>query len=213
MNRMMLCCLIGIGLACLALACAGGQHADRPKGAEQTGKESVARAALPTERHLRSLGFADFLPGKSTVPPEVGSESTVSATRKRDGLHLFLEVFAAANDEQAEKWLKSRHEGNTIPYLPRSPSGRKIGQAVWQSQQEDGGPLRGSFDLLARDGRSIVKVQLMHRVLHDPFGNPIHQVFSVMDLRMAERLAVDILDRLTEKGYTSRPVKSAEKKR
>jgi hypothetical protein len=212
MNRVILSGLIGIGLACLALACTGGQNADRTTGKETTNEERAARAGLPTEQQLTRLGFAGFRLGKSTVAPEEGIFADLSAVRKRDGLRLFLEVFVGANDEQARKWLKSRHQ-QPVPYLRGSPSGRKIGQEVWQSQYEGGGPPRGGFELLTHDGRSIVRVQLTHTVLTDPFGNPYEPVFPVMDLRMAERMAVDILDRLTEKGYTSRPAKSVEKKR
>lgn len=58
--------------------------------------------------------------------------------------------------------------------------------------------------ILARDGRAYVAIRLIYPLAGHSGGRPVFRKFSASDLRMAENLAIGILQRLTRAGYTSR---------
>jgi hypothetical protein len=162
-------------------------------------------SALPTAEMPR--GFSSYRVSRNMAEQPNSGLIEVRAHRVRDDLYVTVQVCVMPDETAALEWAK----GITYPpggRMPRGcPSGRKIGQEVWQSRYRNGGPPRGSFGLITRDGRSVVMVDLMYTVKAVRGGAPVQRVFSREDLLMTERLALGCLNRLTQMGYTSRSVK------
>ena len=91
---------------------------------------------------------------------------------------------------------------------PRSYSGRKLAPTVWHTHSPGGGPIRGSTQLMACDGRAYVRIIAQHRISGRVNGRLAQPQFSDGDLRLIEDLATTILDRATALGYTSRSARS-----
>jgi hypothetical protein len=132
----------------------------------------------------------------------------MDAQKPKIGFSVSISLSVAESEAAARDWSLrlTRTPGGKMPV--GSPSGRKIGQEVWRSWYPKGEVPQGMFQLLARDGRSVVLVQLMYTVLQTDIHNrPLHRIFTAADLRFAENQAIACLNRLTQMGYTSRSAK------
>jgi hypothetical protein len=195
-------------LVCLLLIGAMFVCCNSTSSADQETPNSVGDTiayTLPTPAELPGFSEARI----SRLPPPQ-TVAWLFIKRNADEMRLTVEITSASTPKKTKELSRDliSPPGGIMP--EGSPSKRKIGQKVWQSRYTQGGPPRGTFTLIAWDGRSIVRVQMMHLVRRlDNSGNPLVQVFSQNDLRFAEDLALQTLERLTVAGLTSRPANTA----
>jgi len=172
--------------------------------------------ALPTKTDLP--GFAHYL---ATIQPGSTWHSSVygvSARRTADNASFTLMLHVAPTAQEAEEALRTgMAQSNPAITSPEkaftavpqgSYSGRRIGQWVFRTPGKNGRPPRGSFNLTVLDGRAMLTLWFDY-VLRDTQGKVVLPETNAADLRLAEDLVLQTLDRLTAMGLTSRPVSSA----
>jgi hypothetical protein len=202
--------VLAIAFAIAVCRCVGAQAGQNEQS--ETAKLAPAlelseyKTAIPTEAHLKARGFGTKyrLEDRHGGEPFL-KECNVKAVRARDGLEIVVAVSVSADVENAKRVLKSSMGADSIEGLPGVPSGRKLAEEVWQPQYMGGGPPRGGFRLIARDGRSWVLIRLHYPVTRkDEAGRWIEEVFPRSELLMAETFLIQTLRELTNLGYTSR---------
>lgn len=177
----------------------------------EAAEEPNIKFALPTKAELPT--FADYQTG-SRITTQTLTAQTFTAERRRDSMKLQISVGVYNSKEEAEEQSFPLTHGVNGRLKEGSPSGRKIGQQVWQSNYGADSP-RSGFILVAHDGRSNILVKLRHRVPLDKEGEPIRDKsgeivwrrFTKTDLNFAEKQAIIVLNKLTKMGYTSRSAK------
>lgn len=195
-----------LGLAALLLSMNLEPNAPTQQAMANSDPEAVK--ALPTLEDIP--GFT-----KRTVENEGLGAKSVWLTRKRDLARIRVMVYVAPTESQAQKTSRSL-TGSVINgrWLEGSLTGRSIGQEAWKPQHMKNLPTHYSTGLVARDGRSIIKIALDLDVqrdkegkpLRDKQGNWVHRSMTQADLRLIERQAALCLSKLTKMGYTSKSV-------
>lgn len=165
-----------------------------------------AQSGSTSERLLSALpsasGLAGFQNHQGRSNPKNNS-AQVTATRNSDGLMFYMDVFLAPDIDTARGWLQSMADQPTGPMPAGSPSGRKVGEEIRHSGPTGESP-RGSYRLLARDGRCVITLQLMRPPVKSKQTRRIEALpIAGADLTMAEGLLVGTISRLASMGYGS----------
>lgn len=161
---------------------------------------SAAEAALPSP---------DELPGFANGKTRSGAKGSkrVRARRNSDAAQIDITTVVASNAEEAHKLVLMAMSSNSNGLLSDAPSGRKIGEECWRSRYQPGKPPTGGFELIARDGRSVVIATITLQVDKSKSGAAIQRPLKVQDLQLVERQVVNCLSKLTATGYTSKSKK------
>lgn len=161
------------------------------------------KQALPTKEELPEFSNYQVFSGAKGKSAE--------AKRRADEARLRVSVLIASSEAEAQQWTHMTVTNSAnAGMLKSAPSGRKIGQEVWQSKYSKGQPF-GSFTLVARDGLSIVIVELMLKIDKGSRGQAMQRPIQTADLNLVENHALKCLDKLTAMGYTSRSATSRAK--
>lgn len=150
---------------------------------------------LPSPTELSGFNFL------KTKPAEYSAE--LWASRKSDGMALKMTVIAAPTLTEAQA-ICDRVTFPPRGRMPQSaPSGRKIGQQVWQSHYEGDRPTDGAFMLVTRDGTSIVVIRIAMPIGKNAKGFAVPRRFQTSHLTLAEDLAIGRLTKLKAMKLTS----------
>lgn len=169
-----------------------------------------APAELPNFYRYRATGGRILSPRPGQLPTSL---ATLDATRLDDGLTLMIQLGITATPAEAQELA---HEAINTPggLMPEgTPSGRAIAQKVWHSRYYDGGPPKGSYHLIAYDGRALVIVRISAPLTGYKNGKPVEAPLSQADLQMTEDIASACLSRIGDLGFTSKPGLTASAKR
>jgi hypothetical protein len=182
------------------LLCASG-------GSPQTPTSRPARQALQKEYDLFTTK-PGYQPGIFTPTLEMVEGGVVlsgSMVRKRDALQIRIEVGIGDTLQKAIE-MRDTFFKTCQAYPDRGwRSGRKVAQEMWESTHYR--EPSDSWYIVARDGRAFVVIRLHYPLAGHSGGRPVFRKFSASDLRMAENMAIGILQRLTQMGYTRRSAK------
>lgn len=129
-----------------------------------------------------------------------GVTAKIAGNRRSDLMHLRVQITVCPTVREAYEVAQRARETQAQPLPEGSPSGRRIGQKTWHIPYKDAP--KGSYDLIAWDGHSVVKVVMLHQVKGTQDGRPVRQAFSKEDLRLAEELVRGCLERLSRLGLT-----------
>jgi len=167
--------------------------------AQDSRAQRDGRAALPSEAEL--TGCRELRYETRKVGASVEATRTSDELRVRVAAHVLADVKGARR--VANRWV------SPLPMSPLSWSGRQIGDAVFTSNYQGGGPPRGAFTVFTRSGRAAVRVDLIHRITRGN-GKPVQPVFSEADLRWAEDVAIGCVERLKKMGYGDEQERKAQ---
>jgi hypothetical protein len=164
------------------------------------------QAALPSEAQLKARGFgAKYRVTEFHSDDPAFNESEIKAVRVRDGLEVKFVVSVSATVDGAKRYVANEIRNNPHGMLRGVPSSRKIAEEAWRPRYLKPGPPRGAFSLLARDGRSSIRVSLSYpKTRKDEMGNWVSELFPQSELMMTETFLIQTLRELTNLGYTSR---------
>lgn len=154
-----------------------------------------ALSALPSPAELSGFAIIKSKPSKYSAK--------LWASRKSDGMALKMTVIAAPTLTEAQAIC----DRLTFPpggHMPQSsPSGRKIGQQVWQSRYAGDRPTDGAFMLVTRDGTSIVVIRIAMPIDKNAKGYAVPRRLQTSHLTLAEDLAISRLTKLKAMKLTS----------
>ena len=163
-----------------------------------------ALATLPVESELPE--FKEF---KSVYSKQNGNRAGASVTlwRKNDGAQFRIESVIADSEEAAKALVQQGiiTQAGPGPMPKGSLTKRQIGQECYNSNRQQGPP-QGAVTLVARDGRSVAFVQLAVPVTKKN-GKFVAPPLTTADMALVEKHALKVLDKLTQKGYTSKSKK------
>ena len=176
------------------------QNGAGTKPAAVTAKLSDDVRALPS---MQQIGQFDHF-----VQDKNDDSAYFYASRHSDGLRIRIYIAIRADESAAKKYFKSRAESGNGSWWNGSISRRKIGQESLYTRYDQDTVPHGDYELLARDGGSVVRIIL---ALASPTDDDLS--FTPQQLRLAEDQAIACFDRLTKLGHTSKspPVKAAVK--
>lgn len=168
-----------------------------------------ALAALPIQNELPEFKSEGRNGGRYVTARRNGAlvGADVEVSRKVDGARFRIESIIADTEEAAKAVVQQAIITQLGPGpMPRgSLTKRQIGQECYNSNRK-AGPPQGAVTLVARDGRAVTYVQLAVPVTkkNDKFVVP---TLTDADMALVEKHALKVLDKLTQKGYTSKSKK------
>jgi len=162
--------------------------------------------ALPRADEL--AGFSGYEVAKSPGTDNVG----VHAERQKEPLSLYVNVVAFRTEAEAIACMDSLQGRCVVPFLTTTFTGRRLAQQVYRTNYGAHGAdptPRGAYSLMLRDGKSVVRIDLMLPPLRNEKGEFVQQPFASSDLAMAEQIGWRVLQRMTAMGFTSLPADKA----
>ncbi len=194
--------LLLLGAVVLLMALIKGGTGTSPALAKGDAKDDVI-AALPNQTELTE--FKDE--GKNVTSRRNGAlvGADVEVFRKGDGAQFRVESVVADTEADAKALVQQAIITQIGPGpMPKgSPSKQQIGQECYNSNRGEGPP-RGSIKIVARDGRAVAVVLLALPVTKDNGGKFVVPVLDDKNIALVEKHVLKVLDKLTQKGYTSK---------